>query len=68
MSSSLIEALGTKRVLEPHGALPQAALRLDVTLPLQRYEIEVAVDTLALDSTSFRQLRESNGRDPERIG
>ncbi len=68
MSSSLIEALGTKRVLEPRGALPQAALRLDMTLPLQSYEIEVAVDTLALDSTSFRQLGESTDHDPVKIG
>jgi L-erythro-3,5-diaminohexanoate dehydrogenase len=66
--SSLIEALGTKRVLEPPGALPQAALRLDATLPMQRYEIELDVDTLCLDSTSFRQLVESHERDPHQIG
>ncbi|MDQ6817702.1 MAG: L-erythro-3,5-diaminohexanoate dehydrogenase [Actinomycetota bacterium] len=66
--SSLIEALGAKRVLEPHGALPQAARRLDLNLPLQRYELEVGVDTLCLDSTSFRQLVESNDRDPVKIG
>jgi L-erythro-3,5-diaminohexanoate dehydrogenase len=66
--SSLIEALGTKRVLEPAGALPQAAQRLDLSLPLQPYEIEVAVDTLCLDSTSFRQLVESNDRDPVKVG
>jgi L-erythro-3,5-diaminohexanoate dehydrogenase len=66
--SSLIEALGTKRVLEPPGALPQAALRLDATLTLQRYEIELDVDTLCLDSTSFRQLVESHERDPQQIG
>jgi L-erythro-3,5-diaminohexanoate dehydrogenase len=65
--SSLIEALGTKRVLEPPGALPQAAQRLDLSLPLQRYEIEIGVDTLCLDSTSFRQLVESSDRDPVRI-
>ncbi len=62
---SLIEALGTKRVLEPAGALPQAALRLDATLPLQPYEIEVDVDTLCLDSTSFRQLVAANA--PEKV-
>jgi L-erythro-3,5-diaminohexanoate dehydrogenase len=66
--SSLIEALGTKRVLEPVGALPQAALRLDTTLPMQRYEIELGVDTLCLDSTSFRQLVESNGHDSVKVG
>ena len=65
--SSLIEALGTARVLEPRGALPQAAVRLDLTLPLQPYEVELAVDTLAIDSTSFRQLVESNDRDPAAV-
>lgn len=66
--SGLIEALGTRRVLEPRGALPQAARRLDATLPVQPYEIEIAVDTLALDSTSFRQIIESTGQDPRRAG
>jgi L-erythro-3,5-diaminohexanoate dehydrogenase len=62
--SSLTEALGVERVLEPAGALPQAALRLDMTLPMRAYEIELDVEMLALDSTSFRQLVESSGRDP----
>jgi L-erythro-3,5-diaminohexanoate dehydrogenase len=66
--SSLIEALGTRRVLEPPGALPQAAQRLDATLPMQPYEIEVAVDTLCVDSTSFRQLVEAGDRDPVKVG
>jgi L-erythro-3,5-diaminohexanoate dehydrogenase len=66
--TSLIEALGTKRVLEPDGALPQAALRLDATLPMQPYEMELDVDVLCVDSTSFRQLVESNDRDPVKIG
>ncbi|HTU30234.1 MAG TPA: hypothetical protein VMF07_12700 [Solirubrobacteraceae bacterium] len=66
--SSLIDALGTRRVLEPAGVLPQAAVALDATLPLAPYEIEVDVDTLCLDSTSFRQLAEASDRDPGRIG
>jgi L-erythro-3,5-diaminohexanoate dehydrogenase len=66
--SSLIDALGTARVLEPRGALPQAALRLDTALALQPYEVELAVDMLAIDSTSFRQLVESNERDPSSVG
>ena len=66
--SSLIEALGTARVLEPPGALPQGALRLDSALPVQPYEVELAVDMLAVDSTSFRQLVESNDRDAGRVG
>jgi len=66
--SSLIEALGAERVLEPPGALPQAALRLDATLPMQPHEIELDVDTLCLDSTSFRQLIEANDHDPAKVG
>ncbi|MGH2877307.1 MAG: L-erythro-3,5-diaminohexanoate dehydrogenase, partial [Solirubrobacteraceae bacterium] len=66
--TSLIEALGAGRVLEPAGALPQAALRLDAAPPLRAHEIEIEVDTLALDSTSFRQLMESCHGDPERVG
>jgi L-erythro-3,5-diaminohexanoate dehydrogenase len=65
--SSLIEALGTRRVLEPRGALPQAAVKLDLELPLQPYEIEIAVQMLALDSTSFRQLSEASGGEASRI-
>ena len=65
--SSLIEALGTRRVLEPQGALPQAAHRLDASLPLASYELELAVDTLCIDSTSFAQLVQSSDRDPVRI-
>jgi L-erythro-3,5-diaminohexanoate dehydrogenase len=65
--SSLIDALGTRRVREPRGALPQAALRLDPTLPMAPYEMELSVDTLAVDSTSFRQLVEANSGDPARV-
>jgi L-erythro-3,5-diaminohexanoate dehydrogenase len=66
--SDLIETLGAARVLAPRGSLPQAADRLDLTLPLQPYELELRVDTLCLDSTSFRQLLESSGGDRERVG
>jgi L-erythro-3,5-diaminohexanoate dehydrogenase len=62
-----IEAYGAGRVLEPRGALPQAALRIDAVTPMQPHEIEIAVDTLCLDSTSFRQLVESNDRDEDRV-
>jgi L-erythro-3,5-diaminohexanoate dehydrogenase len=66
--SSLIEGLGINRVLEPRGALPQAALQLDATLPMQPHEIELGADTLCVDSTSFRQLVESNDRNPAKVG
>jgi L-erythro-3,5-diaminohexanoate dehydrogenase len=66
--SDLIEALGAARVLTPRGSLPQAADRLDLTLALQPYELELEVDTLCLDSTSFRQLLASSEGDTERVG
>lgn len=66
--STLIEAIGATRVLEPAGSLPQAAVKLDATPPVRPYELELEVDTLCLDSTSFRQLAESNGHDPVGIG
>ncbi len=59
---------GAERALEPQGVLPQAAERLDVSLPLYRDETLLEVQTLNLDSASFRQLREAYGHDPEAIG
>ncbi len=65
--NSLIDALGAGRVLEPPGALPQAALRLDPTPPVRPHETEIGVDTLCVDSSSFRQLVESSGGDPVKV-
>ncbi len=65
--SSLIDALGTRRVLEPPGALPQGARRLDASPPMQAHEMEVEVDTLSVDSTSFLQLVESNEHDAPKV-
>jgi L-erythro-3,5-diaminohexanoate dehydrogenase len=62
-----LEAYGAARVIEPKGSLPQGALRLDSLLALQPYEVEIDVDTLCLDSTSFRQLVESSERDETRV-
>ena len=51
----------------PAGALPQAAVQLDAELPLQPNEVELDVDMLAVDSTSFRQLVESSDRNPQEV-
>jgi L-erythro-3,5-diaminohexanoate dehydrogenase len=53
--------LGLHRVLAPTGVLPQAAWRLDPSLPLWPDEVQVAVERLNLDAASFRQLREATG-------
>ena len=50
---------GIHRSLEPPGVLPQIALRLDATPQAFDNEIAVAVESLAIDSASFRQMRES---------
>ena len=54
------DSLGTHRVLEPPGALPQAAWRLDNDTS-RRCENEVVLDveTLNVDSASFRQMEEA---------
>jgi L-erythro-3,5-diaminohexanoate dehydrogenase len=63
-----LESLGCHRVVEPRGALPQAAERLDAD-PARRHpdEIHIDVETLNVDSASFRQIEEEQRGDPERI-
>jgi L-erythro-3,5-diaminohexanoate dehydrogenase len=60
--------LGADRVITPPGALPQPAERLDPSGPVRPYELEVAVERLLVDSTSFRSIRERAGGDAERMG
>ncbi len=54
---------GLRRVLEPAGVLPQAALRLDTHRELGPDEIAVTVSRLNLDAASFRQLTTKHGGD-----
>jgi len=57
------DAFGTHRALEPKGALPQPADRLDNDFSrLFRGEMLVSVETLNVDAASFRQM-ESTGKD-----
>jgi len=63
-SLDLSPQLGADRVLSPAGSLPQQAERLDPSGPVRPNEIEVAVERLCLDSTSFREIREHSGGDP----
>ncbi len=64
-ANDIREQLGADRVLDPVGVLPQPAARLDATGPVRAHELEVAVERLCLDSTSFRNVRERAGGDPE---
>lgn len=59
--------LGTHRVLEPAGAMPQAAWKLDNTPVARDNEILCDVETLNVDSASFKQIADHCERDPERI-
>lgn len=59
---------GLHRVVEPEGALPQAARRLDASAPPFRNEIAVEVGRLNIDSASFRQIYEEVGNDEEAFG
>ena len=60
-------ALGLHRVLDPPGVLPQAAWRLDPSPAIAPDEVRVRVDRLNLDAASYRQLRETYARDPDKI-
>jgi L-erythro-3,5-diaminohexanoate dehydrogenase len=48
--------IGTHRVLEPQGVLPQAATVLDARPDIWPDEVRIAVETLNLDAASYRQL------------
>jgi L-erythro-3,5-diaminohexanoate dehydrogenase len=61
------ERIGADRVLSPAGALPQPALRLDASAPARPHEVEIAVERLCLDATSFRDLRDRANGDPAGI-
>ena len=50
------DPLGVHRVLAPVGVLPQAADRLDTSLPLWSSEILLDVHVLNIDAASFEQL------------
>ena len=62
-----LEYLGADRVIEPAGALPQGAWKIDGGPPLRKHELRIEVEALCLDSTSFRQLSEANDGDPQAI-
>lgn len=57
------DAVGTHRVLEPVGVLPQAAWRLDAQATLWPDETRISVERLNLDAASFRQLSEKHAGD-----
>ncbi|RNL65841.1 L-erythro-3,5-diaminohexanoate dehydrogenase [Nocardioides marmoriginsengisoli] len=61
------DPVGTHRVLEPRGALPQAAARLDARPELWPDEVRIRVERLNLDAASYRQLAEKHGEDRDAL-
>ncbi len=59
--------LGSHRVLEPKGVLPQAAWRLDNSPHAYANEIVCDVESLNVDSASFAQIRALCDGDPDAI-
>jgi len=60
-------ALGSHRVLEPAGVLPQVARKLDSTPAAHANEILCDVEALNIDSASFRQIVDANEGDAARV-
>jgi L-erythro-3,5-diaminohexanoate dehydrogenase len=58
---------GTHRVIEPIGALPQPAKKIDNTMIIKSNEILIDVITLNVDSASFTQIKEACGGDEKKI-
>ena len=57
--------LGSHRVVAPAGALPQNAWKIDNTPLARANEILCAVETLNIDSASFKQIVEATGGDAQ---
>lgn len=67
MTGRAYSPYGLHRVLDPPGALPQQARRLDPTPPARRGEALIEVERLNLDAASFHQIREEQEGDPDRM-
>ncbi len=61
------DPLGIQRVVSPKSVMPQQAEALDTGLPIAEDEILVEVESLSIDSASFRQITESCGGDLGKI-
>jgi L-erythro-3,5-diaminohexanoate dehydrogenase len=66
-TSPVGRAVGLHRVLEPAGALPQAAHRLDADPAIGPDEVRLRVQRLNLDAASFRQLATKHEGDGDAV-
>ena len=62
------DAFGVHRVLDSSATLPQAAERLDNSLPVYNNEILIEVERLNIDAASFVQMEKETAGNAERIG
>jgi L-erythro-3,5-diaminohexanoate dehydrogenase len=67
MARTTTHPLGTHRVIDPIGAMPQSALKLDNTPVALDNEILCDVETLNIDSASFKQIHDQCGGAEDRI-
>ncbi|MGA8798127.1 MAG: L-erythro-3,5-diaminohexanoate dehydrogenase [Candidatus Cybelea sp.] len=67
-SAARSHPLGVHRVLEPAGAMPQDAWKLDNTPAAHENEILCDVEVLNIDSASFKQIAQACDFDARRIG
>jgi L-erythro-3,5-diaminohexanoate dehydrogenase len=51
-------------VIEPKGCLPQAAKRVDNSLPIHPTEMLIRVQMLNVDAASFTQMKKASNNDP----
>jgi L-erythro-3,5-diaminohexanoate dehydrogenase len=58
---------GLHRVMEPAGALPQPAWKLNADPVVYDNELLIDVDCLNIDSASFQQLKEEARHDPGKV-
>lgn len=63
----LASSFGLHRVRDQVPCLPQAATRLDNSLPIYNNEIVIEVERLNIDAASFVQMEEEAGGDVDRI-
>jgi L-erythro-3,5-diaminohexanoate dehydrogenase len=59
--------LGVHRSLEPAGALPHIARRVDAATPANEWEAELDVEMLNVDATSYKAIRERCDGDSDRM-
>jgi L-erythro-3,5-diaminohexanoate dehydrogenase len=62
-----LHPLGTHRVIDPPGSMPQSARKIDNTPVALENEILCDVETLNIDSASFKQIRDACEGDAQHI-